>query len=138
MLNGQALLEKVKDQDAILTMVNNDITDDIIRNASKLKIIANCAVGFNNIDISSAEKHGVVVTNTPDVLTDATADLRWALILGIARRVVEADKFVREGKFIGWLPHLFIGNMVYGKKLGIIGMGRIGTAVCKRAQGFNF
>lgn len=136
-LNGQALFDKVKDCDAVLTMVNNYVTDEILSNASKLKIVGNCGVGFNNIDIASAERNGIVVTNTPDVLTEATADLTWALILGIARRVVEGDTFVREGKFTGWLPHLFIGNMVYGKKLGIIGMGRIGTAVAKRAQGFN-
>lgn len=136
-LNGPALLEKIKDQDAVLSMVNNFITDDILQQASKLKVIGNCGVGYNNIDIASAEKRGIVVTNTPDVLNDATADLTWALILGIARRIVEADHFVREGKFTGWLPHLFIGNMVYGKKLGIIGMGRIGSAVCQRAKGFN-
>ncbi|MED3662346.1 D-glycerate dehydrogenase [Ureibacillus sp. FSL K6-8385] len=136
-LNGDALFEKMKDKDAVLTMVNNFVTDDMISRASNLKIIGNCGVGYNNIDIESAEKHGVIVTNTPDVLNDATADLTWALILGIARRIVEADKFVREGKFKGWLPHLFIGNMVYGKKLGIIGMGRIGTAVCERAKGFH-
>ncbi|WP_342469322.1 D-glycerate dehydrogenase [Ureibacillus sp. FSL K6-3587] len=136
-LNGQALLDKIQDHDAVLTMVNNFITDDILQNAPKLKVIGNCGVGYNNIDIASAEKHGVIVTNTPDVLNNATADLTWALILGIARRIVEADKFVREGKFTGWLPHLFIGNLVYGKKLGIIGLGRIGTAVCERAKGFN-
>jgi glyoxylate reductase len=136
-LNGPALLEKIKDQDAVLSMVNNFITDDILQQASKLKVIGNCGVGYNNIDIASAEKRGIVVTNTPDVLNDATADLTWALILGIARRIVEANHFVREGKFTGWLPHLFIGNMVYGKKLGIIGMGRIGSAVCQRAKGFN-
>ncbi|MEJ9281154.1 MULTISPECIES: D-glycerate dehydrogenase [Ureibacillus] len=136
-LNGPALLDKIKDQDAVLSMVNNFITDDILQQASKLKVIGNCGVGYNNIDIASAEKRGIVVTNTPDVLNDATADLTWALILGIARRIVEADHFVREGKFTGWLPHLFIGNMVYGKKLGIIGMGRIGSAVCQRAKGFN-
>lgn len=136
-LNGPALLDKIKNQDAVLSMVNNFITDDILQQASKLKVIGNCGVGYNNIDIASAEKRGIVVTNTPDVLNDATADLTWALILGIARRIVEADHFVREGKFTGWLPHLFIGNMVYGKKLGIIGMGRIGAAVCQRAKGFN-
>lgn len=136
-LNGKTLLEKIKEKDAVLTMVNNFVTDDIIQQAPKLKVIGNCGVGYNNIDIASAEKHGVIVTNTPDVLNDATADLTWAMILGIARRIVEADKFVREGKFTGWLPHLFIGNMVYGKKLGIIGLGRIGRAVCKRAKGFK-
>ncbi|NLY80865.1 MAG: D-glycerate dehydrogenase [Lysinibacillus sp.] len=136
-LNGQALLNKVKDKDAILTMVNNNVTDEILKNSPNLKIVANCGVGFNNIDIAAAERHGFVVTNTPDVLTEATADLTWALILGIARRVVEGDTFVREGKFTGWLPHLFIGNMVYGKKLGIIGMGRIGSAVAERALGFH-
>lgn len=136
-LNGEALIEQLKDKDAVLTMVNNVVTDDIIRQAPRLKVIGNCGVGYNNIDIDSAEKHGVIVTNTPDVLNDATADLTWALILGIARRIVEADKFVRAGKFTGWLPHLFIGNMVYGKKLGIIGLGRIGRAVCERAKGFH-
>lgn len=137
MLNGELLIEKLQGKDAVLSMVVNEITDEVIQSAKDLKVIANCAVGFNNIDVTSAEQNGVIVTNTPDVLTDATADLTWALILGITRRVVEGDRFVREGHFTGWLPHLFIGNMVYGKKLGILGMGRIGEAVAKRAQGFD-
>lgn len=137
MLNGERLKEMIQGKDAVLSTVVNEMKDEIIRSANQLKIIANCAVGFNNIDVASAEKNGIVVTNTPDVLTDATADLTWALILGITRKVVEGDRFVREGNFTGWLPHLFIGNMVYGKKLGILGMGRIGEAVAKRAQGFD-
>jgi glyoxylate reductase len=94
-------------------------------------------VGYNNIDVKTANENGMVVTNTPDVLTETTADLAWALMMSAARRIVEADKFVREGNFVGWKPELLMGQDVFGKTLGIIGLGRIGLAVARRAKGFN-
>lgn len=94
-------------------------------------------MGFNNIDLDAAIRLKIAATNTPDVLTDTTADLSFALILGVARRVVEADRFVRSGKWVGWKPNLMIGSDVHGKTLGVIGLGRIGSAVAKRGQGFN-
>jgi glyoxylate reductase len=102
-----------------------------------LKIVANCAVGYNNIDIEFAQERGIMVTNTPGILTETTADLTWALILATARRLPAADMFVREKKFTGWELDLFLGQEVTGKRLGIVGMGRIGKAVALRAQGFR-
>lgn len=99
--------------------------------------MANYAVGYNNIDVAAATRRGIVVTNTPDVLTDATADLTWALILAVARRVVEGDRWARSGQWPGWAPTQMLGTDVTGKTLGIIGMGRIGQAVALRAQGFR-
>jgi glyoxylate reductase len=100
-------------------------------------VVANYAVGYNNVDVTAASRRGVLVTNTPGVLTDATADLAFALILAVARRVVEADRFLREGKFTGWKADLLLGTDVYGRVLGIIGFGRIGQAVARRGLGFN-
>jgi len=102
-----------------------------------LKIIANCAVGYDNIDIKHAQKRGILVTNTPGILTETTADLTWALIFAVARRIPEAERFTREKKFNGWALDLFLGKEVTGKRLGIIGMGRIGKAVALRAQAFQ-
>jgi len=103
----------------------------------QLKIIANYAVGFDNIDVDAATKRGIMVSNTPGVLTDTTADLAWALILATARRVVEGDKFLRHGKFKGWKPMLLLGTDVHHATLGIIGFGNIGKAVARRAIGFD-
>jgi glyoxylate reductase len=105
--------------------------------APDVKIVANMAVGYNNIDVAEATRRGIAVTNTPGVLTDTTADFAWALLMAVARRVVEADKFLREGKFHGWGPLMMVGQDVYGKTLGIIGFGRIGRAMAKRASGFD-
>ncbi|MCX7716173.1 MAG: D-glycerate dehydrogenase, partial [Endomicrobia bacterium] len=105
--------------------------------AKNLKIIANYAVGFNNIDVKEATSRKIPVTNTPGVLTETTADLAFALLMSVARRIVESDRFLREGKFKGWAPMLFLGNDIYGKTIGIIGFGRIGQAVAKRALGFD-
>jgi glyoxylate reductase len=102
-----------------------------------LKIIANYAVGYNNIDLPAAAQRGIIVTNTPDVLTEATADLTWALLLALTRRVVEGDAWVRTGHWPGWTPTQMLGADVSGKTLGIIGMGRIGQAVAQRAAGFR-
>lgn len=136
-LTYNELIKKVRGVDAILCLLNDRIDAKVIANMDKCKVISNYAVGFNNIDIEEATKRGIIVTNTPGVLTDATADLTWALILAVTRRIVEADRFVRKGKFKGWAPMLLLGSELAGKTLGIIGAGRIGTAVGLRAKGFK-
>jgi glyoxylate reductase len=113
------------------------IDGETIHAATRLKILANYAVGYNNINLAAARQRGLVVTNTPDVLTDATADLTWALLLATARRVVEGDALIRSGRWTGWSPTQLLGAEVSGKTLGIIGMGRIGQAVAHRAVGFR-
>ncbi|MBN1682991.1 D-glycerate dehydrogenase [Candidatus Bathyarchaeota archaeon] len=132
------LIEKIRDVDAIASNVSDKIDAEVFDAAPKLKIVSQMAVGYDNIDVIEATKRGIYVTNTPDVLTDTTADYAFALILAIARRVVEADKYVRDGKWtIGWHPSFMMGTDVNGATLGIIGAGRIGYAVAKRAKGFN-
>jgi len=123
--------------DAVICTLADPITDALLAAAPRLKIVANYAVGYNNVDVAAATRRGIVVTNTPDVLTDATADLTWALILAGARRVVEGDRWTRSGQWPGWAPTQMLGTDVTGKTLGIIGMGRIGQAVAQRAQGFR-
>jgi glyoxylate reductase len=119
-------------------MLSDKIDKAVINALPSLRIIAQYAVGYNNIDLAEATKKAVIVTNTPDVLTEATADLTWALIMSTARRVSEADRYVREGRWrVAWGPELLLGADVYGKTLGIIGMGRIGSAVARRAKGFG-
>lgn len=136
-LTHDELVKNVRGVDALLCLLNDKIDAEVIKNMDKCKVISNYAVGFNNIDIVEATKRGIVVTNTPGVLTDATADLTWALILAVTRRIIEADKFVRKKKFKGWAPMLLLGTELAGKTLGIIGAGRIGTAVGLRAKGFK-
>lgn len=136
-LTKQEMMERLKDADAVVTQLRDPVDKEFIDAGKKLKIIANYAVGFNNIDVEYAKQKGIYVTNTPDVLTEATADIAWALILAVARKIIPADKFTREGKFEGWKPNLFLGYEIYGKTLGIIGMGRIGKAVARRAMGFG-
>lgn len=131
------LLQEVKDRDGIVCLLTDTIDREIIEAAKSVKIFANYAVGYNNIDIQMATQKGIMVTNTPGVLTDATADLTWALILSAARRIIESDRYTRSGKFTGWGPMLLLGSGVAGKTLGIIGAGRIGTAVAQRAAGFQ-
>lgn len=121
----------------LLSMLSNRLDKAFIENNPGLKVISNYAVGYNNIDLEAAAQHGIVVTNTPGVLTETTADLAWALIMACARRIVEADRCTREGGFTGWAPELFLGEDIYGKTLGIVGMGRIGAAVARRSSGFN-
>jgi glyoxylate reductase len=136
-MSREALKEKIKDKDGLICLLTDTIDAAIIARALRLKIIANYAVGFNNIDLIEASKRKIPVTNTPDVLTEATADLTFGLLISIARRIVEADRFLHAGKFKGWAPELLLGADIYGKILGIIGMGRIGRAVARRARGFN-
>ena len=125
------------DIDGLLPMVTDTIDDQLMGMAPRLRIIANYGVGYDNIDVAAATARGIWVTNTPDVLTDATADVTLALILAVARRVVEGDKRIRAGKFPKWAPMPFLGHDVTGKTLGIIGLGRIGRAVARRARGFD-
>lgn len=122
---------------AVICTLTDRIDASILSQAANVKIIANFAVGYNNIDLPAAAERGIVVTNTPDVLTDATADLTWALLLALTRRLVEGDAWVRTGKWPGWTPTQMLGADVSGKTLGIIGMGRIGQAVAQRAAGFR-
>ncbi len=136
-LERDELLEAVADVDGLLSLLTDTIDAEVFDAAPNLRIVANYAVGYNNIDVDEATKRGILVTNTPGVLTETTADLTWALIMAIARRVVEGDKFMRAGKYVGWAPMLLLGSDVYGKTLGIIGMGQIGQAVARRAIGFD-
>jgi glyoxylate reductase len=123
--------------DVAIVTLGDRIDAETIQAATRLKILANYAVGYNNIDLAAARARDLIVTNTPDVLTDATADLTWALLLATARRVVEGDALVRSGHWTGWSPTQLLGAEVAGKTLGIIGMGRIGQAVARRAVGFR-
>jgi glyoxylate reductase len=136
-LSREALLEGVRSIEGVICLLTDRIDREVIEAGSMLKVIANVAVGYNNIDAVFAKQRGVFVTNTPDVLTDATADLTWALILATTRRIVEADGFLRAGKFTGWDFGMFLGMGLTGKTLGIIGYGRIGRAVARRATGFG-
>jgi glyoxylate reductase len=132
-----ALHEGLCQADAAIVTLGDRIDGETIHAATRLKILANYAVGYNNINLAAARQRGLVVTNTPDVLTDATADLTWALLLATARRVVEGDALIRSGRWTGWSPTQLLGAEVSGKTLGIIGMGRIGQAVAHRAVGFR-
>ena len=131
------LREGLCQADAAIVTLGDRIDAESIHATTRLKILANYAVGYNNIDLAAARQRGLTVTNTPDVLTDATADLTWALLLATARRVVEGDALVRSGGWTGWSPTQLLGAEVSGKTLGIIGMGRIGQAVAHRAGGFR-
>lgn len=136
-LEKEELIDMVKGKDALLCFLTDRIDEDIIEAGEKLKVISNFAVGYDNIDVDKATDRGIAVTNTPGILTDATADLAWGLILATARKIAQGDKFVREDRFEGWDPTLMVGSEVHGKTLGIIGMGKIGSAVAKRSLGFD-
>jgi glyoxylate reductase len=136
-LDRDALISGVRDADGLICLLTDNIDREVIGAGTRLRVIANVAVGYNNIDVIAAKERGICVTNTPDVLTDATADLTWALILAATRRIVEADAFLRAGKFTGWDFDLLIGVGLTGKTLGIVGYGRIGRAVARRSIGFG-
>jgi glyoxylate reductase len=132
-LPRETLLAKVKGVDAILSLLTDKMNDEILNAAGpQLKIVANYAVGYDNIDVKALTDKGVIVTNTPDVLTESVAEHAIALIFALAHRIVESDQFMRDGKYIGWAPMLFLGNDLVGKTLGLVGLGRIGEAVAKR------
>ena len=132
------LMENVKGKDGLLPLLTDRIDGEVMDAAGEvLKVIANYAVGYNNIDMDAATCRKIAVTNTPGVLTETTADLTMALILAVARRIAESDAFARAGRYEGWSPLLLLGTDVHRKTLGILGFGRIGCAVAKRAAGFD-
>jgi glyoxylate reductase len=133
----EVFLQKAEEASALLTMLTERIDEELLMRAKRLRIVANMAVGYDNIDVAAAKRHGVIVTNTPDVLTEATADLAFALLMAAGRRVVEANRFLLAGEWTSWSPHLMAGQNIYGATLGIVGMGRIGQAVARRAGGFG-
>lgn len=133
----EILLKQIADADAVFTNVTDRIDKELIAAAQRLKVISTMAVGFNNIDVAEATRRGIPVGHTPDVLTEAVADLTFALMLATARRVVEGMAFIKEDKWKAWGPMLLTGQNVYGATIGIIGMGRIGEGVARRARGFG-
>jgi len=136
-MDRQELLLRVKDKQGLLPMLSDSINEEVLNCAPHLKMIANFGVGYNNIDVRLATARGIMVSNTPGVLTDATAELAFTLMLSVSRRLVEGDRMVREGRFKFWAPMLFLGREVTGKTLGIIGMGKIGKAIAVRARAFD-
>jgi glyoxylate reductase len=136
-LTPEELRAAVKGRDAVLCLLHDRIDAAVLDAARGCRVFANMAVGFNNIDVAAARRRGILVTNTPGVLTEATADLTWALILGVARRVVEGDHEMRTGRYPGWGPLYLLGGDVTGRTLGLVGPGRIALAVAERAAGFR-
>jgi len=134
----QDRLEKELEQaDGVLCLLTETIDEKLLQRTERLKIISNMAVGYNNIDVTAASKKGIMVTNTPGVLTETTADLTFALLMATARRIVESSSYLKSGKWQTWSPFQLTGQDVFGSTLGIIGMGRIGEAVARRAAGFG-
>lgn len=133
----EILLEKTTKIDGLLCLLTDPINQTLIQQATHLKVISQMAVGYDNIDVQAATKKRIPVGHTPGVLTEATADLTWALLMAISRRIIEAEKFVKNGQWKTWEPLLLLGADVTGSTLGIIGLGRIGQAVARRAKGFN-
>jgi len=131
------LLEKVRACDGLLSLLTDKVDAELMDAAPRLRVISNMAVGFDNIDVPAATERGILVGNTPEVLTDTTADFAFALLMAAARRIGEAIDYVRAGKWKTWGPMLLMGHDIYGATLGLIGLGRIGSGVARRAQGFN-
>ena len=131
------LIENLKGVDGVVTLLTDVIDQEVLEASPALKIVSNVAVGFNNIDVQAATRLGVLVSNTPGVLTETSADLALALMMAAARRISESERFTRAHKFKTWGLQMFLGHDVYGKTLGIIGLGRIGRAMARRAQGFG-
>ena len=136
-LSRDQLLDRVRDKHGLLCVVTDTIDSRIIKAGSQLRVIANIAVGYDNIDIATAKKHGIVVTNTPEVLTESVAELTWGLILNVTRRVVEGDRLIQSGVWKGWALDFMLGMELFGKQLGVVGAGRIGRAVAARASVFG-
>jgi len=133
----EVLEREVQEADGLVTLVTERVDAALLEAAPRLRVVSNVAVGYDNVDVPAATRRGVVVTNTPDVLTETTADLAWALLLAAARRVAEADRFTRGGRWRSWGLELMLGQDVYGRTLGVVGLGRIGRAVARRAVGFG-
>ena len=136
-LTKPELIARLKGRQGLVCLITDAIDASVLAACPELRVVANVAVGHNNIDVAAASRAGVVVTNTPDVLTETTADFAWTLLMATARRLVEADRYVREGKFIQWEYMLLLGGDIHGKTLGVVGFGRIGRAVARRALGFG-
>lgn len=131
------LLEKIPQLDGLLCLLSESIDEELLSKVTRLKVVSNFAVGYDNIDVEAATRRGIVVTNTPGVLTEATADMAWTLLLAAARRVGEGDRIMRTHSFRGWGPLFLLGQDIKGKTLGILGAGRIGSAVARRSTGWD-
>ena len=136
-LTHAELITRIQGKHALIAMITDRVDRAVIEAGRDLRVIANVGVGFNNIDVAAARERGIVVTNTPDVLTGATADLTWALILGITRRIGEGERLIRRGEWKGWAFDQLLGMELRGRQLGIVGFGRIGRAVAERAVAFG-
>ncbi|KGX89795.1 2-hydroxyacid dehydrogenase [Pontibacillus marinus] len=135
-VDRETLLQEATKADALITMLSDKVDEELLNECQQVKVIANLAVGYDNINVKKAEEKGITITNTPDVLTETTADLTFSLLMATARRIVEAAEYVKEGQWQNWAPLLLAGNDIHHKTIGIVGMGRIGEAVAKRATGF--
>ncbi|PPA70086.1 2-hydroxyacid dehydrogenase [Jeotgalibacillus proteolyticus] len=134
----EELLKQAKRCNALLTMLSDQVNAELLdQGGDDLEIVANLAVGYDNIEVEEAKKRGVMITNTPDVLTDTTADLAFSLLMASARRIVESDRYIKDGNWKSWSPYLLAGKDIHHKTLGIVGMGNIGQAVAQRAKGFD-
>lgn len=132
------IVRKIRDVDALVSLLSDEIDEEVFEAGQELKVVSQFAVGFDNIDVEEATRRGIYVTNTPGVLTETTADFAWALLMAVARRVVEADRYVRSGRWeVGWHPNMLPGRDVHGGTLGIVGAGRIGSAVARKSRGFE-
>jgi len=131
------LVKRLQGKNGLICHIISTIDDEVLGSAPGLKVVSNVAVGYNNIDVAAARKRGIVVTNTPDVLTETTADFAFTLLMAAARRVVEADRYARSGQWKAWKWDLLWGADIYGKTLGVVGFGRIGRAVARRGLGFG-
>src|SRR6185312_14016681 len=136
-LRGDAFAGAAAEFDALLTVVTDRVDAALLARAPRLRVVANVAVGYDNIDVAACRARGVRVTNTPGILTEATADLAFGLLLDAARRITEGDRIVRRGAWPGWTPSYLLGARVHGATLGLVGLGRIGQAVARRARGFG-
>jgi len=136
-VRGATFLEGAPHFDAALTLLTDRVDGELLRRCPKLRLVANMAVGVDNVDLSACREAGVTVTNTPDVLTEATADLAFGLLLATARRIAEGDRGIRAGDFPPWTPTTMLGTRVFGGTLGLVGFGRIGQAMARRARGFG-
>jgi len=131
------LLREVQEVDGLLCLLTDAVDDKVIAAGRKLRVISNYAVGYDNVDVAAATARGIMVCNTPGVLTETTADLAWTLLMAAARRIVEADAHLRGGEWKSWSPQLMLGQDIHGATLGLVGLGRIGEAVARRARGFG-
>ncbi len=136
-ISKEELFRRIKDKEGLVCLLTERVNDELLRAAPKLRIAANVAVGFDNIDVPACTKRGVVATNTPGVLDETTADFAWALLMAVARRLGEGEQLARSGNWKGWDLDQLVGADVWGKTLGLVGFGRIGRAVARRAAGFQ-